>query len=228
MKALQDHRDEWEQQQGETSRGFHAFAHYRDLGHDRSVARAFQEHQDRCSGVGCRSVDDPPPRKRGARLAGGRRAPRLWWEWSSKFSWVARAEVWDARQDKSARERIAKDQLDARVRHARMANASLQALTVPSRAILTALQNPTVMQRLVEESRTSTNGLIKLIDLATWAAKAIPGLVAVERLALGMTTEAIEVQDRREDALAEKIVGDAVATELAIALLDRLAGTDIA
>jgi hypothetical protein len=47
--------------------------------------------------------------------------------------------------------------------------------------------------------------------------------VNVERLALGMTTETVEVGDKRQSdaSLADRIVQDPVATDLAIQLLDR-------
>ena len=70
---------EWERQQGESSRAFRAFIHYRDLGPDRrslnaayAVARETQEEL---------------------------RAPGCWYEWSAAFRWVERAAAWDAYLD---------------------------------------------------------------------------------------------------------------------------------
>lgn len=200
----------WERCPGESPRQYHAFTHYRDHGiPGRSIDRAWRDHHVRCDG----------------RQPSVRRAARRWQDWAAGWGWPERAQAWDAAQDRIARDRIAKDQLDARIRHARMASAALQALTVPSRATLEVLRDPTVMQRLVADARESTRGLLKLIDLVTWAGKTIPGLVAVERLSLGMSTELLEVEDRRADTLGQRIAADAQATDLAIALLDRLAGT---
>lgn len=82
---------EWERQQGESSRAFRAFMHYRDLGPDRrslnaayAVARETQEEL---------------------------RAPGTWYEWSAGFRWVERAAAWDAYLDG--------ERLRARARRAR-------------------------------------------------------------------------------------------------------------
>jgi hypothetical protein len=106
-----------------------------------------------------------------------------------------------------------------------MANAALQTLTVPSRALLEALQDPNVMPRLVAEARESSRGVFKLLELVTWCGRTIPGLVEVERLALGMSTEVIEIDDKREDTIGARIASDPKATDLAIQLLDAIAGT---
>lgn len=42
---------------------------------------------------------------------------------------------------------------------------------------------------------------------------------------MGMSTELIEVDDKREHTFGNLIAADLVATELAISLLDRIAGT---
>lgn len=198
----------WERQRDESSKSFHAFVHYRDLGGSRSINGAFREHAQRCRSMGEQRA---------------RRASPTWQGWATVWGWAERAAAWDAQNDRIARDKIAKDQIDARVRHARMANAGLQVLTVPSRAVLEALQKPGVMQRLLEDAEKSTAGLLKLLELVAFAGRVIPGLVEVERLALGMTTDYIEIEERRDDLIGLRIAKDPRATELAIALLDQIA-----
>jgi hypothetical protein len=202
----------YDRRPGEPQAAYHAFQHYlQQPAPERSRDRAYRSHQTGC-------------RKR-AGFTG--RASGRWMAWISDWRWIERAQAWDDHQGKLASEKVFKDQVDARVRHARMANAALQSLTIPSRALLEVLQDQTVMQRLVAEAREHTRGVIRLIELVTWAAKAIPGLVDVERMALGMSRDVIEITEpKREDALGVRIRQDAAATDLAIALLDRLAGTE--
>jgi hypothetical protein len=199
----------WDRRPGETGKQFHAFTHYRDQGAGRSILRAYRVHLEHCE----------------RRVSVARAVSRRWSYWCSGWGWKERAASWDARNEQLARGQVAKDQVDARVRHARMANAALQTLTVPSRALLEALQDPNVMPRLVAEARESSRGVFKLLELVTWCGRTIPGLVEVERLALGMSTEVIEIDDKREDTIGARIASDPKATDLAIQLLDAIAGT---
>ena len=200
----------WNQRPGETGKQYHAFCDFRDLGAGRSMLRAYADHCARCE----------------HRVGRVRALSRRWRYWSSMWGWPERARAWDAQNELLAREKIAKDQVDARVRHARMANAALQTLTIPSRALLEALQDPHVMPRLIAEARESSRGVYKLLELVTWCAKAIPGLVQTERLSLGMTTDILEIEEKREDTLGVRIAQDPKAVDLAILLLDQIAGTE--
>lgn len=211
MNAADD-RVLFDQAPGEPSPAFHAFTHYRNLpSGDRSIDKAWREHQRRCRGV--------------HGVTKSRAVPR-WRIWASCWGWVERTAAWDAEQDRQAREKIAADQRDARIRHARMANAALQSLSVPSRALLEILQDPTVMPRLIAEAKESTRGVLKLVELVTWCGRVIPGLIQTERLSLGMSSDVIElVEEKRDDTIARRIIADEGATELAIRLLDSIAGT---
>lgn len=206
-----DDLEAWERQPGEGPKMFHAFCHYRDLGAIRSVDKAWRQHKQLCEH---------------AQPTGNKRADRAWHFWGTNWGWVERSAMWDREQDRAARAKILKDQVDARARHARMAQAFQQVLTVPVKAVLDAIQqNPQVMVQLVQDAQNGSKGLIKLIDLASWASKSAPGLVAVERLALGLTTDLVEIEDKREDDIGIRIASDPEATELAIALLNKVAGT---
>ena len=50
------------------------------------------------------------------------------------------------------------------------------------------LQDPAVMERLVADSTASTRGVLRLIALVAACGSTMPGLVALERLALSLTT----------------------------------------
>ena len=205
-----ENRAAWERQRREPSRSWHAFTHFRDLSVDRSIARAWRQHRATCAHV-------PAPE--------GRRAPGRWAIWSARWGWVDRAARWDAEIDRQHREKSMQAQLEARERHARLAQATLTVLTMPIRAALEAAKDPTVIQRLTEHAKIGSGGAIQLLATISRMAQVIPSMVTVERLALGMTTESMEVEDKRnvDASFADRITQDPEATSLAIALLDRLA-----
>lgn len=200
----------WERQRGEHARTFHNFCHYRDLGAKRSVDKAWRLHKEMCEHKPVEIT---------------KRAPYGGWHQScAEWGWVERAEAWDRSQDALAREKLTKERLEAAERHAKMAQAALSVLSIPSRVLLEAIQqDPLLVQNLVKEARSSPKAAIKLIDLVSWATKGIPGLVDVERLSRGMSTEVIEIGEKR-DELGLNFASDPEATELALALLDRYAG----
>ena len=207
MLTIED-RVPWERQRGEPSRAYHGFCHYRDLS-ARAIGRAWVEHKLRCEHV-------PVP---------VRRSSSRWDAWASRWGWVDRAAGWDAEIDRQHREKSLQAQLEARERHARLAQATLTVLTMPVRAALEAAKDPVVIQRLTEHAKAGPSGAIQLLATISRMAQVIPSMVTVERLALGMTTQSVEVEDSRDvDAsFADRIAQDPEATSLAIALLDRLA-----
>lgn len=86
----------YEQQPGESSRAFRAFAFYRELGPERSIDRAYTEY-----------------------LGGAKpgRAPGQWNAWSRERAWVERASAYDAHVDqekRKARERKIRELEDRR------------------------------------------------------------------------------------------------------------------
>lgn len=88
----------WERQPEETTKAFEAFRVYRDLGTERSIAKAGRQ-------LGKNRVT----------LEG----------WSSKFNWVERVAAWDAEQDRIARQEQIKAIKAMRNRHAGMAKAMI-------------------------------------------------------------------------------------------------------
>lgn len=176
----------------------------------RSVDRAYEKHLTDCLH---------------RTLAPVRTRAKQWQADGTAWGWVQRAAAWDKELERQARAKVMKDQVDAMARHARMAQASLQVLTLPARAAMEVIQDPEVLRTYVEAAKASPRGLDKLIGLVTEAARAIPGVVDVERLALGLTTDSIEVVSKDQSSYGFQVPKSARATELAIALLDAVAGT---
>jgi hypothetical protein len=202
----------WERQPGEPAVVFHAFCHYRNLPVGRrNLDRAWRDHQQTCKSL---------------QPAVNKRAEARWFTWSAQWGFVARAEAHDGQIEKKRLEKVVEDQLEARARHARIMSTTLAALSVPTRILLEALQDPAVLTMIINKAKTDAVAFLQLEGLAARCAQVMPGLVQQERLALGLSSDSVEINDRREpDPLAARITKDPAATELAIRLLDQLAGT---
>lgn len=205
----------WERQPGEPSRSYHAFAHYRDLGTSRSVDKAWRLHKTACDAADRSQVDS-------------RRSTRQWNTWASQWDWLTRVELYDADLDRQQRERLVKAQMEARERHGRIAQGTLTVISGATRAMLEAYQDPNVVKALSTKAKSGSDGALAVLQVIIRGASAIPSLVSVERMALGLTTESVEIHDKREvSTLASRIAADPEATDLAIRLLDRIAGTGV-
>ncbi len=204
-------RPQWERLPGEITRAYHAFCHYRDLPQGgRSGRLAYITHKKNCDQV---SVDPT-------------HAPQHWSVWRTSWNWIERAAQFDDDVERQHRSKVVKQQLEARERHARLASATLSAMSIPVRAFLQANVSPVMHDELVAHVTDGGVGA-KLQLLATIArvAQSMPMMVNVERLALGLTTQSIEVDNKRDehDLLANQIAADPEATSLAVALLARVA-----
>jgi hypothetical protein len=201
----------WERQPNEHPKAYHAFCHYRDL-KVRSQPLAYREHKLKCEGLTVTTI-----------------APRRWGVWSAEWKWRDRCAAYDTEIERQVRERLIKAQVEARERHARMAQATLTTLTMPIKAVLEASQNRDWMKGLTDAASAGPHAAMAFIRDISRIAGVFPGLVAVERLALGMSTEAVEIDDKRDDdldaVLAKRIIEDPAATELAIQLLNHVANT---
>jgi hypothetical protein len=194
-KQILDERAAWERQDGESLPAWSAFRCYRDMDH-RSLSKVGQE-------LG--------------------KSKTLMSRWSVRWGWIERVNLYDADLDRRVRLKFIQAQIDARERHARVAQATLATLASPVGAMLNALRNPTVLERLTRQACASPAGLIALLGIVTRCASAIPAIIEVERLSLGMTTDSIDVDDKPDLSFANRIASDPVAVELAIALLGHLA-----
>ncbi len=193
---------------------FHMFTHYRDLpSSKRSVKTAWEQHVKECLGA------EPG-------ILGHKLCPNRYREWGTAWNWSQRARDWDRELDRRAREKLATDQIEARARHQQLAKMALTALGVPVRATLMALQNPEVMNRLVHDASASTAGLMKVLDMVTWATKNMPGLVDVERMALGMETEKLEMTVKPEKTGME-IAADPAAVDIMAKFISHMANKEI-
>lgn len=98
----------WEQREDESSKAFHAFAHYRDLRPgERSIECAFASHKANCL----------QPYQGGTSPV-----PSQWKKWSSKHAWVDRVTAYDRHCDsllRAAHERAIKDASERWAGHAR-------------------------------------------------------------------------------------------------------------
>jgi len=88
----------WERQEGETAQAFQAFAAYRDMGAERSLAKVAQK-------VG--------------------KSKPLMERWSRRWQWVIRAEAWDDEMDRQVRRELEKGITGMRKTHADIAHAML-------------------------------------------------------------------------------------------------------
>ena len=96
--AKEEELKPWERQDGETAKQFEAFAVYRNMGEDRSLAKVAQELS---------------------------KSKQLLTRWSSKNNWVERCVAWDREQDRILRQQQLKDIKKMRKRHADLAYAGL-------------------------------------------------------------------------------------------------------
>jgi hypothetical protein len=73
----------WDKQEGETPKSYAAFCEYRNMGPSRSLRKTAEKYYD----------------------ISGKTAVNLRYieQWSSKFKWVSRVDVWDAEQDRIER-----------------------------------------------------------------------------------------------------------------------------
>ncbi len=99
QKSLQDVPPElWERQDGESAQAFQAFAEYRDMGPDRSMAKV------------------------GQKLG---KSTQLMERWSSQWHWTVRADAWDDELDRRSCKELQKGIAEMRKNHVSIAKAML-------------------------------------------------------------------------------------------------------
>ncbi len=208
MRVRTDDRQPFDRQPGEPAKAYHAFGHYRDLG-SRSLDRAWREHHEQC-------LHQIQPETR--------RRPMSWGNWSARWGWVERAFSYDAYLERQKRAALLDEQVEAAKRHARALQASIAATTVPVRIALEAATTAG-LEMLRAAARADATGLRAAFAEARLSAANLPMLVTAERLTLGMSTDHHEITGApAHDPVAEAIVSDPEALDLAIALLDRASG----
>ena len=206
-----DHREPGARLRGEPAAAFHAFCHLRDRPpHQRSLMRAYRDHKTRCE-------HQPAPTRLSSR----------WELWSSTYSWQARLDEWDRQIDAEDRQKLLDARKAAIERHLRTIQAAIQVVVLPIRIVLEIVATPDGMERL---RALGEKNLLGLVREAHNGLRNLPALVESERLALGIIdVERVEIALEREvivDDFAHKLAADPHAVDLAIALLDRIAGGD--
>jgi hypothetical protein len=96
---------------------------------------------------------------------------------------------------------------------------------VPARAVLDVLGQPGALESLRAKARASGEGFMQVLALARAMGSLVPALVTGERLALGLETEHVTLDTPALDSFARQVTADPKAVELAIRLLDQIAGT---
>lgn len=115
----------WERQEKETPKQFEAFAIYRDLGGERSLARVSEE-------LG--------------------KSETLMARWSSMNSWVDRCAAWDDERDRLLRIQQQKDIAAMRKRHASMASSMLKKAAKALSELKESDMSPVDIARFVSEA----------------------------------------------------------------------------
>lgn len=133
MVEWMDGMKSWERLPSETPRAFSAFCFYRDTPlKDRGI-RACAEAYYETNNI--------------ARVG-------LWYRWSSKYDWYARAKAWDQEQNRLRREALREAILEMQERHARAAVIMQEKALLRLKAIDPAELSPSiVLQYLVEAAR---------------------------------------------------------------------------
>lgn len=100
LKTPEAYIEDWEQQDGEPSKAFFAFATYRDADpRHRSIKKCVK------------SLYGESPQ----------RHVTLWERWSVRFSWVNRVKAYERYVDRNARKAVEEDHIEVRKRHITMA-----------------------------------------------------------------------------------------------------------
>ena len=198
----------WERLVGESGKLYHAFCHYRDLLAERTIDKAYHLHMEQCH-----------------HQPGVTRRSNRWLRWSADWGWVNRVEAYDQHLERAKRERYKTAQLAAVERHSRLAQAILTSLSAPVRAFLDGIKDPAVLAQLTAKMPNDPGAVLQMLAVIVRAAQVAPGIVAMERMALGLSEDAFEVEEHRDTGFADAVAKDPEAIQLAIRLLDRIAGT---
>jgi hypothetical protein len=135
---------------------------------------------------------------------------------------VSRCDAFDADVDRRA---VAEHQnilIETKARHARTAQAAVASLSGLTGLIVERLQDQDFVRKLQERADT-VDGFLEMLALQMRASFALPGLVNMERLALGLTMATIEVDKRDLTAAAKKITSNPELIDLAIRLVHGIA-----
>jgi predicted nucleic acid-binding protein len=203
-----DGRHVWERRKGEPPQAFHAFVHYRDLGLERSLDKAWRVHQ----GI-CRKA-----------LAGSKaatsEAPGSWGRWCRQYGWRSRCEAFDEHMDRQAAKAYEAKILKRREEHAEQLALVRSALVLPAATVaeLLAKRDPQFLTQL------RTMSAEDLLHILAKSSSALPSIVTAERLVLGEATERLAEQTAEVDhGIPDALRSDKDAARLANEFAARLA-----
>lgn len=200
--------DIWERQPGEPVQAFHAFRHYRDLGDLRTIDKAALTHRTLCK---TKQADG------GVGAETRKRAPQIWWKWSTLYRWVDRVAAYDAHVDKEARAAAEAKILKRREQQAEQLAIVRSALMAPAIAVAELFKDPTFLANIRKMSEED------LLVLLTRASAALPAIINTERLVMGEATQRIETDGRADGNLADTLRTDPEAARLLNEFAARLA-----
>lgn len=186
MSAAEDEPQVWDRQPGETGLSYAAFCRYRDMGpFERSLSKLAKE------------------------LAPAKTKPKLnqLKEWSRQHNWVARAEAWDAEQERLSRKLHEKKLKEMVEKHLNIA------LTIQGKAASKLKQlNPDI-----DPDALSPMDALRYMESA----------IKLERMTLGEPDQIIkhegEIKTEVSHELSNRILDDPEAARLACELFERLA-----
>mgnify|MGYP001060969943 CR=1 FL=1 len=118
----------WERLKGESSKAYHAFCIYRDLGPDRSIDKAMAQ--------------------------AGKKNRRTWADWSRTFNWVERAQAYDDYVEQEKRKEKEKEIMDMARRHATLAMAFQEKVAKALQSIDPSELSPRDLPRWLEVATT--------------------------------------------------------------------------
>ena len=107
---------------------------------------------------------------------------------SLKYDWVSRASAFDHHEDQLYQLRRQQAIRDMADRHSEQLINALEALQLPYQALLRKLEaEPDLIDKLADRN------VKQLLQMATSAARVVPGMMAAERVVRGMPSERVEV-----------------------------------
>lgn len=116
--------------------------------------------------------------------------------WSTRWSWVERADVWDRHNEEIRRQAFIAESKKMAERHARSAQVYISALIQPAMAILKKVQDdPEWLGNLFERNPG------KAMDVLAKLSKALPVVINVERMARGQPIGITEERTVTEDTI---------------------------
>ncbi len=209
-KPLDPHRDLWEQQPDESEQAFAAFTRYRIIGRGERDIRTVARELDK--------------------------SVQLLGKWNSMWSWRVRVMQWDRSEDMRLIEEHWEEIDRMSKRHASQAAATAQTIMGPAMAIFKLIQErpdaffeyfQIVDPDDADRTIIDFDRLDRVVSMALAAARILPAVHTMERVARGMPAE---VKDEAADPRAaadQYLIGDPVKRRKAQELFALVHGTEM-